>query len=396
VVRDICEKPQIMSSKIFPFEWTHPSSEQLNAQINRQSSIIFLVILLMITIAFAALPIIKVEVGVEARGAIRDIQNNVVIGSLIQGQVLYHHLAEDRVVSKGEKLLVLNAAVLETEREKINQEIQTNIEMEQDLNTLLQSKTSLLTLRSGLYQQAYNQYTRELNTLEIKKQYTQSVLQRTSKLYKQEVVAKMEFEKAQFDADLANSELQLLQEQQRKTWEIETQRIRQQLLELRTKLNLLQNQAQNYTINAPCSGTLVQANGIEAGSYVMPGQQLAFISTQDSLLAEVYIPAYHIGYIRKNTRVRILLDAYNFHEWGTINGQVKEVSSEIKIVNKTPVLLAQVSLDRKVLKLKNGYVGKLKKGMTLSAHFILQKRSLFALLYDKAEDWLDPRKTSTK
>jgi HlyD family secretion protein len=128
----------------------------------------------MITIAVAALPIIKVEVGVEARGAIRDIQNNVVIASLIQGQVLYHHLAEDRVVSKGEKLLVLNAAELETERERINQEIQTNIEMEQDLNTLLQSKTSLLTLRSGLYQQAYNQFIRELNTLEIKKQYTQN------------------------------------------------------------------------------------------------------------------------------------------------------------------------------------------------------------------------------
>ena len=136
-----------MSSKIFPFEWTHPSSEQLNAQINRQSSIIFLVILLMITMAVAALPIIKVEVGVEARGAIRDIQNNVVIASLIQGQVLYHHLAEDRVVSKGEKLLILNAAELETERERINQEIQTNIEMEQDLNTLLQSKNSLLTLQ---------------------------------------------------------------------------------------------------------------------------------------------------------------------------------------------------------------------------------------------------------
>ena len=128
----------------------------------------------------------------------------------------------------------------------------------------------------------------------------------------------------------------------------------------------------------------------------MPGQQLAFISTQDSLLAEVYIPAHQIGYVQKNMRVRLLMDAYNSHEWGTINGKVKEISSEIKIVRNTPVLLAQVSLDRKALQLRNGFTGKLKKGMTLSAHFTLQKRTLFALLYDKAEDWLDPRKPSNK
>jgi len=385
-----------MSQSVFPFEWIHPSTELLHTQINRRSRVIFLLLSSMLIISIGALPLVKIEVGVQARGVIRDIQNNVAISSLIQGQVLYHRLAEDRVVKKGEKLLVLNSAMLAAEREKINQEIKTNVDMEQDLNALLQSKGRVLSLQSGIYQQSFNQYAREFNTLEIKSQYTQSVLQRISKLYQQQVVAKIELEKAQLDADLANSELQLFQEQQRKTWEIEVQRIRQQLLELRTRLNLLHSQVQNYTVYAPYSGTLVQTNGTKTGSYVMPGQQLAFISTQDSLLAEVYIPAHQIGYIRKNTRVRLLLDAYNFHEWGTVEGLVKEVSSEVKIVNKTPVLLARVSLDRKALKLKNGYTGKLKKGMTLSAHFILQQRSLFALLYDKAEDWLDPRQPSNK
>ena len=385
-----------MSPSIFPFEWTHPSSELLNAQINRRSSLIYMLLIAIFIMMIGALPQIKVDVGVQARGAIRDIQNNATIRSPIQGQVFYHHLVEDRAVKKGEKLLVLNSAALDAEHERIEQEIQSNVDLEQDLNALLKHNGAVVTLHSGLYQQAFNQYSREVSTLEIKKQYSQSVLQRANKLYQQQIIAKMEWEKAQLDADLANSELQLLKEQQRKTWEIEAQRIRQQLLELRTRLNLLHNQARNHTIYAPCSGTLVQTNGIKIGSYVMPGQQLAFISTQDSLLAEIYIPAHQIGYICKNARVRLLLDAYNFHEWGTVNGQVKEVSSEVKIVNKTPVLLAKVSLDRKALKLKNGYVGKLKKGMTLSAHFILQKRSLFALLYDKAEDWLDPRKPSNQ
>lgn len=385
-----------MSQSIFPFEWAHPNTESLNAQINRRSSLIFLLLVGFILAAIGALPLVKVEVGVQARGAIRDIQNNAVISSLIQGQVLYHHLVEDRTVKKGEKLLVLNTSSLEAECARLEQEIQTNIDMEQDLNALLHLEGTLPTLLSGIYQQAFNQYSRELNALEIKKHYTQNALQRANKLHQQQIIAKVELEKVQLDADLASSELQLLQEQQRKTWEIEVQQIRQQLLDLRTRLNLIHNQKLNYTIYAPCSGVLVQANGIKVGSYVMPGQQLACISTQDSLLAEVYIPAHQIGYVQKNMRVRLLMDAYNSHEWGTINGKVKEISSEIKIVRNTPVLLAQVSLDRKALQLRNGFTGKLKKGMTLSAHFTLQKRTLFALLYDKAEDWLDPRKPSNK
>lgn len=385
-----------MSPSIFPFEWTHPNAELLNAQISRRSSLIYILLIVFFMLILSTLPVVKVDVTVQARGTIRDVQNNVALSSPIQGQVLYHHLTEDRKVKKGEKLLVLNSSVLAAEQQRIEEQMKNALDSQHDLSALLRAEANQPTLRSSVYQQAFSQYLRELNTLEIKKQYSLGVLQRSSKLYKEQIVAKVEFEKAQLDADLASSELQLLEEQQRKSWEIEAQQIQQQLWELRSKQKLLQHQVQNYTVHAPNAGFLVQTAGIKAGSYIMPGQQLALISTQDSLLAEVYIPAHQIGYIHKSTQVRLLLDAYNFHEWGTIDGKVKEVSSEIKIVHKTPVLLAQVSLDRKALQLKNGYVGKLKKGMTLSAHFILQKRSLFALLYDKAEDWLDPRKPSNK
>lgn len=385
-----------MSPSIFPFEWAHPSTESLNVQINRRSSMLFILMIGILLAALAALPLVKVDVGVQARGIIRDLQNNTVISSPIEGQVLYHQLVEDRKIKKGEKLLVLNSIALATEQEKLKQERKNALNIQHDLEALLYGNTKHPALRSSVYQQAFSQYLRELNALEIKKQYNLGVLQRISKLYKEQVVAKVDFEKAQLDADLASSELSLLEEQQRKSWEIEAQNVRQQLLELHTKLNLLQNQAQNYTILAPSTGVVIQPNGIKAGSYIMPGQQLALISTQDSLFAEVYIPTNQIGYVQKNMKVRLLIDAYNFHEWGVITGTVKKVSSEVKIMHKTPVLIAQVSLDQPELKLKNGYTGKLKKGMTLSARFSLQKRSLLALLYDKAEDWLDPRKPSQR
>jgi len=39
---------------------------------------------------------------------------------------------------------------------------------------------------------------------------------------------------------------------------------------------------------------------------------------------------------------------------------------------------------------KNGVKGLLKKGMSVSAHFIITRRSLFDLLYQKMDDWVNP------
>jgi hypothetical protein len=53
-------------------------------------------------------------------------------------------------------------------------------------------------------------------------------------------------------------------------------------------------------------------------------------------------------------------------------------------------------LDDNKLELKNGYVGYLKKGMGLQANFYVTRRTLFQLLYDKADDWLNPNKIPSK
>ena len=48
-------------------------------------------------------------------------------------------------------------------------------------------------------------------------------------------------------------------------------------------------------------------------------------------------------------------------------------------------------IDQKSLKLKNGYQVMLTKGLSLRAEFVIAKRSLYQLIYDKADDWLNPK-----
>ncbi|WP_169704525.1 hypothetical protein [Runella slithyformis] len=45
------------------------------------------------------------------------------------------------------------------------------------------------------------------------------------------------------------------------------------------------------------------------------------------------------------------------------------------------------------LKLQNGYETRLQKGMTLQAGFVVTRRTLSQLLFDKVEDWLNPNRT---
>jgi HlyD family secretion protein len=44
--------------------------------------------------------------------------------------------------------------------------------------------------------------------------------------------------------------------------------------------------------------------------------------------------------------------------------------------------------------LKNGYNAQLKKGMTFSIRFMVVRRTLFQLLYDKMDNWLNPNITN--
>ena len=88
--------------------------------------------------------------------------------------------------------------------------------------------------------------------------------------------------------------------------------------------------------------------------------------------------------------VHLQIDAYNYNQWGLASGKVIEISNDILIMNDQPIFKVKCSLDQSFLSLKNGYKGNLKKGMTSQVRFIVTKRSLYQLLYDKMDDWINP------
>jgi multidrug efflux pump subunit AcrA (membrane-fusion protein) len=129
---------------------------------------------------------------------------------------------------------------------------------------------------------------------------------------------------------------------------------------------------------------------VYAGSMVFANQELGQISPDTCLLVVAYVQPNDIGFIKKDMDVRLQVDAFNYNQWGMATGKVTEVPQDIKVVDNKPVFEVRCSLDKDFLQLKSGYKGLLKKGMTLQARFIITKRSLWQLLYDKVDDWVNP------
>jgi hypothetical protein len=117
---------------------------------------------------------------------------------------------------------------------------------------------------------------------------------------------------------------------------------------------------------------------------------LAVISPTSSLVAEIYVTPRDIGLVRAGASVRMLIDAFNYSDWGFVNGQVAEVSGDFVQMNGQPMFKVRCFMDRERLTLRNGFSGQLKKGMTLRGRFVVAERSVLQLLSDDINDWLNP------
>ena len=128
----------------------------------------------------------------------------------------------------------------------------------------------------------------------------------------------------------------------------------------------------------------------ERGSLISSGIQLAEISPLSDLIVESLINPNNIGLLEKNLQVQFQVTSFNYNQWGLATGKIIDIGNDVQIVNNTPVFKILCSIDQEYLALKNGFKGYLKKGMTVNTRFELTERSLFDLLYDKMDDWLNP------
>jgi HlyD family secretion protein len=363
--------------------------ENLTHKNKTKSISIYLGIVVALVVFISALPLVKIDISSQSRGIIRSTTDNVPLTSLVNGKVVSVHLKNNRLVQKGDTLVQLTQESLNTEKsttESLASDLQNRIS---DLSRIATSSNAVLTTPE--LQQEWNSYNSRKNELESKIAQAKIVYDRNKQLFDKGIIARAEFEKYSFDYTYSEQSLSSLIKSQKSVWQNQKRDLENQLKNLKGTLNKIDVESKNYVITAPISGTIENFSGIQVGSFLNASQPIATISATDQLIVESSVSPSDIGLIHKNQKVKFQIDAFNYNQWGLLEGKVIDIDHNITIQGEQAYFKVRSVLNKTELQLKSGYTTKVSKGMTLTTRYILTRRSLFDLLFDKMDDWLNPK-----
>lgn len=212
-------------------------------------------------------------------------------------------------------------------------------------------------------------------------------------LYDKSLVSEEEYEKFLYTYQSKKEELASLIESQLSAWQTELNNYQNQYKEMQTAQKQEKSEVKDlYEVRSPITGTIEQFSGIYRGNSVQAGQTIATVSPDSAIYVEAYVSPSNIGYISKGMPIKAQISSFNYHEWGTLKGSVVYVSSDYMSDgngNTYFKVKCQLQQNHLVMK-KTGAKGYLKKGMTTNVRFMITRRSLFDLLYQNIDEWINP------
>ena len=372
---------------LLPNEWIENSIETYIYQHTTKSQVIYWIVLLAVTITLVALPFIYVDISVQGSGVVRPVAEKAEITSSITEIVDSVFVKEGEQVNKGDVILRFRT---NSSDYKINYQTSRLNDCSAQLADLayLAEGNCPKFFSSPVRQQEYAYFIRKKQELETGLAQAEKEYLRNKTLFEKKVISEEEYDSYYFKFKSQQNELASLVQSQISTWQADQNTYN----EMSTNLKQEIKDKDMYIVRSPVDGTVDQFSGVYRGSSIQAGQSLAVISPDSTLCIEVYVTPRNIGFMNIGMPVNVQVESFNYNEWGTIPGRVKDISSDFLTDSQgNSFYKVKCEMERDFLQLKNGRIGKLKKGMTVNAHFMVTRRSLFDLLYQKMDGWVNPK-----
>ncbi len=167
-------------------------------------------------------------------------------------------------------------------------------------------------------------------------------------------------------------------QEQQADWEQELVRYRSALNECLARKNELIVEAAANEVRAPVAGIVQGIGSIYPGSRVQANDIVCTVSPEGSLRMECLVSSGDIARIRLAQPVVCRIDAFDYRFFGLAGGRVLAIDNDFTVVDKQAVFRVICSVDQRL---------PLKKGMTCRARFIIARRTLWQLLFDRLDDW---------
>src|SRR5439155_1436823 len=241
------------------------------------------------------------------------------------------------------------------------------------------------------YQREYRQFVTEVRDNRLAQERAHRETARVRDLYRTQATTASDLEDKEFQVAQLQSQGRMILERYRSRWQTALTSLRSDLQDVASQQAQVAEQRAAYTITAPASGTVELVASLSAGSPVQEGELLAVISPRSDFVAQVYVAPRDIGLLHPGMAVRMMVDAFNYSDWGVIEGSVTEISDDFVEVDGRPMFKVTCALARTRLSLALGFAAKGVKGTVESlakiptpaiAHVVVRQRlAHFVVIY---------------
>ena len=365
-------------------------------KISTRSRIIYWIILGVAIFGIAALPFIYVDVSVQARGYFQSDIEKQVVYTPFQGKIVFTSIRNGDRVTKGDTLLVIDSETIRAQKAALLQRKAENDSYIGDLEKLTEiDSLENQPAQEGLITQKYQAEfanLRSQQTIQFQKYMKKKTEhERNELLYNQEIIPEIDYENSLFVLSSERDNLNQILFYQKSLWQSDLTNRRNESVNLLASQEQCTEELTNRIVRASTNGETIQSSDIQTGSIVSPGQKIAEISPDGELVATCFVKPADIGLIQEKQKVRIQVDAFNYIEWGMLQGEIIDISDDMIVENGSAAYFRiKCKPVQTFLSLKNGHKANIKKGMSVNTRIVVIQRSLYNLLFDKADEWFNP------
>ena len=356
-------------------------------------SVFYTLICLGILGAIASLPFIKINISTKASGITRPSNERSEIKASANGIIDTLFFKEGDFIKKGNILLQIKNPTAQSKLSLLLYEIKQRQSYINDLLFLTKnysSDSNYNYLQSPIYKEQANKYYFQLAELNVNLKKAHKEMDIFTKLYNQQVIAYKEFFDYQNNLEKLNANYKAFTRNQISLWQQDLAKFTTELTQLKQQVQQSSIEANLYKVIASVSGTIQGIANKYTGAVLYANDIICTISPEENLIAECYINSKDVGLIKLNQPVHFMIDAFDYKYFGTLTGSVLYIDNDFSVIDNKPVFKVRCLLNKNYLQLKNGFKGNLKKGLTLQARFLVTQRSLWQLLYDTVDDWINP------
>ncbi|MBK9392294.1 MAG: HlyD family efflux transporter periplasmic adaptor subunit [Bacteroidetes bacterium] len=382
--------------ELIPSNLSDYTLESYLIKISTRSKIIYLLIILFVVGCISVLPFIYVDVSVQTRGFIQsDIEKQKII-TPFHGRISYSHIKNGVKVEKGDTLLIIDSETIKAQKMALKNRLLENESSVYDLEklNLIENTDNIFDhsfFRTGRY---FIEYSNMLKLRNIEYQTYQRLKaehDRNIVLHDKKLIPDSEFEKSLFSYNSEEENLNRILTYHKTVWHSDLMQRKNDLNTLHAEILHCEEELNNRILIAPVGGEIIQSMDIQEGTVVGQSQTIAEISPEGELIATCFINPGDIGLLNPDQKVRIMIDALHYNEWGLLDAEITEISDDM-IVDEASHAYFRIRCkpEKTTLRLKDGTRANLRKGMSINARIVISRRSLFNLLFDKIDKWLNP------